>query len=374
MDYKFILILAICLILYYIYHELEKVKVQVNELTESVKKINKEKKTVSFSKENKQNNDFIPLPIPNSKKPIVSNTQLPKVNNNTNIHLPKKVIDTSLSKLDSVTNIRNNNTMNLPINPKINKLEPDVKNMILIDDDLTTIESSKEKINFNDNNLSDTETPESYENNSHDLALYSNDNNETSLGMDDIIDKTEDIITLNTNDTINIINEVSDENNDTSKESLDDEINIIEETSNEKNDDSSDILLLEDSNENSSSSNELKKKNQKYIEKIDQNPNNDISESLNQILIDKEVITCTDSDKDETSENIEDLEVNIDLDEIVNESSNNKLKMKTLKRKKLAELQKIASEYGISLNKVKEGKLKNKTKNELCKDIVSKQY
>ena len=133
-------------------------------------------------------------------------------------------------------------------------------------------------------------------------------------------------------------------------------------------------MLLEDSNDNSSSSNELKKKNQKSIEKIDKNPNNDISESLNQILINKEVITCTDSDKDETSENIEDLEVNIDLDEIVNESSNNKLKMKTLKRKKLAELQKIASDYGISLNKVKEGKLKNKTKNELCKEIVSKQY
>ena len=66
--------------------------------------------------------------------------------------------------------------------------------------------------------------------------------------------------------------------------------------------------------------------------------------------------------------------MNIDLDEIVNESSNHKIKMKTLKRKKLAELQNIAANYGISLNKVKEGKLKNKTKTELCKEIVSKQY
>ena len=38
MDYKFILILAICLILYYIYHELEKVKVQVVELSEKIDK------------------------------------------------------------------------------------------------------------------------------------------------------------------------------------------------------------------------------------------------------------------------------------------------------------------------------------------------
>ena len=97
-----------------------------------------------------------------------------------------------------------------------------------------------------------------------------------------------------------------------------------------------------------------------------------ITDSLNKILSTKKEIICTDtSDKDSDDEEID---VNIDIDEIVNESSNNKLKMKTLKRKKLAELQKIAAEYNISLNKVKEGKLKNKTKNELCKEIVSKQY
>ena len=103
-----------------------------------------------------------------------------------------------------------------------------------------------------------------------------------------------------------------------------------------------------------------------------------ISESLNKILSTKGKIVCSDTtDKIETSdvEEYEDeLEVNNDIDEIVNESSNNKFKMKTLRRKKLSELQKIAADYNISLNKVKEGKLKNKTKVELCKEIVSKQY
>ena len=52
MDYKFILILAICLILYYIYHELEKVKIQVDDLTEKIEKqtiINNQSKQTSVN-------------------------------------------------------------------------------------------------------------------------------------------------------------------------------------------------------------------------------------------------------------------------------------------------------------------------------------
>jgi len=68
---------------------------------------------------------------------------------------------------------------------------------------------------------------------------------------------------------------------------------------------------------------------------------------------------------------VEDL--NVDIDEIINDSSNTKFKAKTLQRKKLADLQAIAVKFNISLNKVKNGKLKNKTKGELCKEIVLKQ-
>ena len=362
MDYKFILILAICLILYYIYHELEKVKIQVEELSEKVNKnfamkknnIPINKNSVPLNKISIQNSSITKPPI---NKPILKYP----VPNQTNLNKP---LQRSPNKV----------TNTIPSSTKITKLES-TNQMILIEDDLTTIDSTKKEDN---NNLSETETPESYENNSHDLALYSNDNNETSITADDIIDKTEDIVSMDNNKINTIIendNESSDvesigfnkisENSDKSTNS-DKSINI------DTNNDSCDALLLDDSNEASTSSTDVKKKNTKFSDKLNEIPI--ITDSLNQILNNKKEIVCTDtSEKIETSDN-EEIDVNIDIDEIVNESSNNKLKMKTLRRKKLAELQKIASEYGISLNKVKEGKLKNKTKTELCKEIVSKQY
>ena len=134
-------------------------------------------------------------------------------------------------------------------------------------------------------------------------------------------------------------------------------------------------MLLDDSYELSSSSIEsnlnIKKKNQKNSIKMKEKRKNDINKSLQKILDTK---TSIDLESNENLEINDDLEVNVDIEEIVNESSNNKFKIKTLKRKKLADLQKIAIDFGISLNKVKSGKLKNKTKNELCKEIVSRQY
>ena len=303
--------------------------------------------------------------------PAVNTNNLPKVNTNS---LP------AVNTMSKTVQIRSPNQASaiIPKKTKINKID-NTNDIILIDDDLTTVDSTrKEDVNI----MSETETPESYENNSNDLALYSNDNNETSITVDDIIEKTEEI-TIDTKihtiveniqeDDENIQEDdeniqENDENIQDDDDQESDDINIIE-----NNGDSSEVLLLDDSNEASTSSTELKKKNQKSICKMNEIPI--ISDSLKQILSTKKEIICTDtSDKNETSEDDEELDVNIDIDEIVNESSNNKFKMKTLKRKKLADLQKIASEYGISLNKVKEGKLKNKTKNELCKEIVSKQY
>ena len=347
MDYKFILILAICLILYYIYNEVEKVKHKVEEVSESVNNLKKE---ISLKK---TSNNIKPI----LKKPTqVFNTQ-PMINKFPVSNVPPARINNVSNQINSIKE------------KSQQKLEIKKSEMILIEDDLTTIDSNTNKKNLNEN-LSDTETPESYENNSHDLALYSNDNNETSLAVEDVIEKTDEIILENES-------EKSDENKDQKLEESD--INIIE--TNDSNN-TSDIMLLDDSNENTSSSsdNSVKKKNQKLLTKTIETPINledrDISNSLNKILNDKKEINYSESENLETTDdnNDEELEVNIDLDEIVNESSNNKLKMKTLKRKKLAELQKIAAEYNISLNKIKDGKLKNKTKNELCKEIVSKQY
>ena len=373
MDYKFILILAICLILYYIYHELEKVKVQVEELSEKVdkQKITKKQSSTVNNLTKKVNIPAVNLPSVNNNLSGVNTNNLTGVNTNnlsrvntTNLERVNTNNFSSLNTNKKSVTIRSPNKSSNVISTKtkLNKLD-NSDNIILIDDDLTVDSSRKEEIN-----ISETESPESYENNSNDLALYSNDNNETSITVDDIIEKNEEIqIDTKINTIVENINEDnSNEENEFCKES--DNINIIE-----NNNDSSENLLLDDSNEASSSSTELKKKNQKSLDEMNEIPI--ITDSLNQILSTKKEIICTDtSDKNETSEEDEEIDVNIDIDEIVNESSNNKFKMKTLKRKKLADLQKIASEYGISLNKVKEGKLKNKTKTELCKEIVSKQY
>ena len=370
MDYKFILILAICLILYYIYHELEKVKIQVEELTEKLEKklivnnLPKPKSQIAVKK-----SDY------GVSNPSVNLQLNPNVNfqQKQHVSLPKPLVNVQPKPILKSENLSNNvktvpvrspnqGSVNIPFNSKVNKLS-NTNDIILIEDDLTTVDSQrKEDLNV----LSETETPESYENNSQDLALYSNDNNETSITVDDIIDKTDDNFEENKINTI--IENVNEDESEEDDERSENEINIIE-----NNNDSSDILLLDDSNEASTSSTELKKKNQKSLDKMNEIPI--IADSLNQILSTKKEIICSETtDKNEDESEDEEIDVNVDIDEIVNESSNNKFKIKTLKRKKLADLQKIASEYGISLNKVKEGKLKNKTKNELCKEIVSKQY
>ena len=394
MDYKFILILAICLILYYIYHELEKVKIQVEELTEKIEKktiINNQQKHTSVNSKPKSNlpEKKIDYGVTNPSMNLGVNPSMnlgvnpsmnlgtnPSINLSVNKSIPKPILKTSVPALNIPTTTKtvqvrspNQASVSIPLNTKVHKLD-NTDDIILIDDDITTVDSmKKEEVNV----MSETETPESYENNSQDLALYSNDNNETSITVDDIIEKTEENLEENKINTIIEEDEdddlaeqlEEDEEDDLAEQLEEDEINIIE-----NDNDSSEILLLDDSNEASTSSTELKKKNQKSLNKLNEIPI--ITDSLNKILSTKQEIICTDtSDKDSDDEEID---VNIDIDEIVNESSNNKLKMKTLKRKKLAELQKIAAEYNISLNKVKDGKLKNKTKNELCKEIVSKQY
>ena len=111
-------------------------------------------------------------------------------------------------------------------------------------------------------------------------------------------------------------------------------------------------------NNDSTDNDETKKKIQKIL-KMNEIKDINISDSLQQILNEKE-----------DSDNNDDLNFNVDIDEIVNESSNTNYKLKTLKRKKLADLQAIAVKFNISLNKVHGNKLKNKTKTELCKEIV----
>ena len=199
MDYKFILILAICLILYYIYHELEKVKIQVEELTEKI-----EKKTVINNQLKPSCNipvKKIDYGVSKSSVNLGQNTHVNLKQNpsNTSVNLqqsiPKPILKTSLPPLNIPSNIPSNTknvqvrspnqaSISIPLNTKVQKLD-NTNDIILIEDDITTVDSmKKEEINV----MSETETPESYENNSQDLALYSNDNNETSITVDDIIE------------------------------------------------------------------------------------------------------------------------------------------------------------------------------------------
>ena len=63
----------------------------------------------------------------------------------------------------------------------------------------------------------------------------------------------------------------------------------------------------------------------------------------------------------------------VDIDAIVNEASvEPEFKFNKLRRKKVADIRQIAADLAISLNKVEGDKLKNKTKIELCNDIIAK--
>ena len=68
------------------------------------------------------------------------------------------------------------------------------------------------------------------------------------------------------------------------------------------------------------------------------------------------------------------LQLDINIEEIVNNVSvEPQYQIKKLQRKKIDELRKLASELEISINKVVNGKLKNKTKKELCNEIIENQ-
>lgn len=252
----------------------------------------------------------------------------------------------------------------------------------------------KNNLNTNDTDITDlSETP---------VAVYSNDNENASFSAADIIEtelnnEDSDIISDIISDIdSNIDNEISSEYDFTNEPKSDNnkiddgpfsgkdfinqelttdepnEINIIlNEGDSDEHTEMNIILNESDIDEEVASIEKLminkkgdSKKKKSYVTNNAKPNTIDISSSLQQIL--------HDVDNNINSTEIAE-ELNVDIDEIINDSSNTKYKVKTLQRKKLADLQAIAVKFNISLNKVKGGELKNKTKSELCKEIVVKQ-
>ena len=94
------------------------------------------------------------------------------------------------------------------------------------------------------------------------------------------------------------------------------------------------------------------------MEKVNDLKNN-LSDNQNEIDINK-------IDNSEWNDKLDDDVI----DEIISNTGGKGLKEKNLKRKKLIDLQSIAVSLNIAINKIIDGKIKNKTKEELCLEII----
>ncbi len=338
MDYKFILILAICLILYYIYNETEKLKKENERINQKIVSLNN---TIT-KMNNIKYNQFTAYP----KKVNINHMTKYK---DDNVEIDNKKILNKTTPIVKKSTHKNKETVH-KVNLTENKsLEPySIERLPIIEDDKTTI--SENFNSFSNKKVIDVEIDDN-DDDSPELAIYSNDNDNTSLGMTDIIDSHSSENSQNLNSVVgDIISDIEGSSQSENDSINNQELNIILNSITDENNES-----IENSDDS-----DIKKKIPEIL-KMDEIPKININESLQKILDEKDNI------------NNDELNFNVDIDEIVNESSNTNYKLKTLKRKKLADLQAIAVKFQISLNKVHGSKLKNKTKVELCKEIVAKQ-
>jgi hypothetical protein len=359
MDYKFILILAICLILYYIYNETEKIKKEnerINQkilsLNNSISKMNNVKNNQFTAYSNKVNVNNVPKYNSPMKNVQIKNIPIKNVQSNgDNI---KQIVNDNIKQVvnDNIKQVVNDNIKqvvndNILFNQKKSLQPYNIETLPNIEDDKTTISE-----NFNTfSNKEVFSNKEEIDDGSPELAIYSNDNDNTSIGVTDVIES-EYSNSENLEDVVGeIISDIEDDSSEAGSDSIDNhELNVILNS------------ITDDNNSNDFSNDSDTKKKISNNLKMNGMADLDIGDSLHKILNDKQNLN-----------NNDDLNVNVDIDEIVNESSNANYKLKGLRRKKLADLQAIAVNFNISLNKVDGNKLKNKTKSELCKEIVAKQ-
>jgi len=276
-DYKFILLILLSIIVYYLYIEVDKINVKINQTKGEL-----ESKMLVI--DNKIRNQ--PRQISMTRIPQTFNTTQPT--NDIKCDIPVEV---------------NNQLINIPLNEINTTTLPN--SSCQLDDDSTTEydeDSDGEDVMLD----------------SDDIVIYSNDNEENNPNETE--DVTENIVVTDLDETHNV-----------------EETQDVEETQE-----------LEETQDDES---EKKKKLLTEIEEVSQLDNYSYTTSNNDLI-----------------------NVDIDIEELVNEESvEPKFQIKKLKRKKIDELRSLASELEISTNKVVDGKLKNKTKKELCNEIIESQ-
>ncbi len=305
-DYKFLILLGLTLVVYFIYREVEFLRSKVNKIETELnqKKITNESVPVE------------PKMIESVKKPVL---QLPSVKNNIQSKSPEKVIN-----LDLVS-------QSLQV-PKQIPLDKSSSHQELYssssDEDIYT--SSEEQ---DDNTTTEVETES--ESSKH-LAIYSNDNEQFDSAQNSLIDSVE-ANKLNLKSTMNdIINDLSSES----------------EKSNKSKQQEIDDIIMEKEKQLS----EMSSKSSEKSHKSDQNESK---------LVDSKEVELNELKLAESKENELKLAESKENKSKLAESKENELN-----ELKLADIKNMASKLGITLSRKINGQQKSKTKQELIQDIL----
>ena len=185
-DYKFLILLGLTLVVYFIYREVEFLRSKVNKIETE---LNQKKLT---------NESVAPKMIESVKKPVL---QLPSVKNNIQSKSPEKVIN-----LDLVSQ-----SLQVPKQIPLDKSSSHQELYSSSSDDAYT--SSEEQ---DDNTTTEVETETESESSKH-LAIYSNDNEQFDSAQNSLIDSVE-ANKLNLKSTMDdIINDLSSESEKSNK-------------------------------------------------------------------------------------------------------------------------------------------------------------
>jgi hypothetical protein len=308
-DYKFLILLGLTLVVYFLYRELENVKKKVKELKE-ISNINSSNQLKYNNKLNENMEDEFQIPLP--QKPNENDN----MNESNNLNEDNLLIENNLSNENKLLIDSNNNSHE--------NLEKNNKKIINIEI------NNKEELNLENNESNDSEQIDIYSNDIEsnnnekkkhkmvgnegiddrlNLDNYSNDNSETS---EDLFSPTKEL-------SVNY--DSSEEHLDVKNENKENESNEHESNESESNENESNE---HESNENESNENESNEK-KNNLDNMDFDNKNDIENNI-----------------------------------------------KTLVKNKLPELQDLAQQNNISTKKNIDGKMKNKTKLELATEISQK--
>ncbi len=361
-DYKFLILLGLTLVVYFIYREVEYLRGKVDKIESEIKN-NKlknsenlvlEEKTnhlIEYQKDSKSNNDIV-LELP--KKPLESTIQQsqsttvqsmlpqPTLTTNSNKSSPKMIaVDISATK-PFESGIQINTSIN-----KFTDISQKTNNNCDSESDSES-EDNETTTNVNDSTLSES---------SKHLAIYSNDNeqfDETQNSLLESVEANKNEIKINYDDKLEIPN---------LKATVDDIIHSI--LSESVNDKEIDVLEISQPGQQAQQAQQAETKSQTQSE-IDQI----IEEKEKQL---SEMSIKSDEMKNIVSNKVSEKEPEPETKQqpLNNENNNsNKYTEESLNNMKLAELKKIAEKYKITITKKVNGQQKPKTKQDFINEIV----